>query len=300
MLIHKGGPVSNVSPFVIQLTFHGDLDFFLKNSAAGLIERNLKEKTSIKDVIESCGVPHPEVDLILVDGQPVGFGHVVSKSSKVDIYPVSWDRDTFVTENRLQTIKTARFVADVHLGKLVRNLRLLGFDVTYDPTAEDRELIRLARADDPETIGSSEPSSQVKPRQGISPSEAQACGVHSRALLTRDRRLLMHAVVSHGYYLRSQDPIEQTLEVLRRFQLSSSLAPFTRCLRCNTLVEAVRKAEIIDQLEPLTKIYYEQFRRCPSCGQIYWPGSHFKKLEARIAHLRQRLIFGLCNSPKSA
>lgn len=300
MLIRRRGPLSNVSLFVVQLTFHGDLDFFLKNSAARQIERQLTERTSVKDLIESCGVPHPEVDLILVDGQPVDFGHVVSKSSQVDVYPVSWNRDTFLTENRLQIVKAARFAADVHLGKLVRNLRLLGFDVAYDPTAEDRELIRLARADNPETIGPSEPSSLVKPRQGMSPSDSQASGVHSRALLTRDRRLLMHAVVSQGYYLRSQDPIEQTLEVLRRFQLSSSLAPFTRCLRCNALVEAVEKAEIVDQLEPLTKIYYEQFRRCPSCGQIYWPGSHFKKLEARIAHLRQRLIFGLCNSPKPA
>jgi len=268
MLTRTRGCPSNVSPFIVRLTFYGDLDFFLKSGAARLIERCLKEKTSIKDVIESCGVPHPEVDLILVDRRPVDFAHIVSKPSKVDVYPVSWHRDTFFTENRLQVLKIEKFMADVHLGKLVRNLRLLGIDIAYDRAVEDRQLLELAQ-------------------------------VGSRALLTRDRRLLMHAVVGHGYYLRSQDPIEQTLEVLRRFQLSSALAPFTRCLRCNTLVKAVEKAEIIHELEPLTKIYYEQFRRCPSCGQIYWPGSHFKKLEARIAHFRQRLIFGLRNSPKS-
>ena len=268
MLTRTRGCPSNVSPFIVRLTFYGDLDFFLKSGGARLIERCLKEKTSIKDVIESCGVPHPEVDLILVDGKPVDFAHIVSKPSKVDVYPVRWHRDTFFTENHLQVLKIQKFMADVHLGKLVRNLRLLGIDIAYDRAAEDRQLLKLAQ-------------------------------VASRALLTRDRRLLMHAVAGHGYYLRSQDPIEQTLEVLRRFQLSSALAPFTRCLRCNTLVKAVEKAEIIHELEPLTKIYYEQFRRCPSCGQIYWPGSHFKKLEARIAHFRQRLIFGLRNSPKS-
>jgi uncharacterized protein len=268
MLTRTPGSPSNVSLFIVRLTFYGDLDFFLKSAAATLIERHLKEKTSIKDVIESCGVPHPEVDLILVDDQPVNFAHVVSKPSKVNVYPVSWHRDTFFTENRLQVSKVEKFVSDVRLGKLVRNLRLLGVDIAYDRVVEDRQLLELAQAG-------------------------------SRALLTRDRRLLMHAVVGDGYYLRSQDPIEQTLEVLRRFQLSSALAPFTRCLRCNTLVEAVEKAEIIHELEPLTKIYYEQFRRCPGCGQIYWPGSHFKKLEARIAHFRQRLIFGLRNSPKS-
>lgn len=259
---------SNVSPFIVHLTFYGDLDFFLKSANVRSIERYLKERTSIKDVIESCGIPHPEVDLILVDSQPVGFDHVISKMSKVSIYPVSWHRDTFFADDRLQVLKIKRFVADVHLGKLTRNLRLLGLDISYDPTIEDPQLLKLAQVGD-------------------------------RTLLTRDRRLLMHAVVSHGYYLRSQEPIEQTIEVLRRFHLSPALAPFTRCLRCNTLVEAIEKTEIIHELEPLTKIYYEQFRRCPGCGQIYWPGSHFKKLEARIAHLRQRLIFGLRNPPKS-
>ena len=253
----RGSP-GNVSQFIVRLTFHGDLDFFLKSGAATLIERDLKEKTSIKDVIESCGVPHPEVDLILVDNQPVDFAHVVSKPSKVDIYPVNWRRDTFLTNNRLQVLKIEQFVADVHLGKLVRNLRLLGIDIAYDRAVEDRQLLELAQ-------------------------------VGSRALLTRDRRLLMHAVVDHAYYLRSQDPIEQTLEVLLRFQLSSALAPFTRCLRCNTLVEAVEKAEIIHRLEPLTKIYYEQFRRCRHCGQVYWSGSHFDKLRARVEEVRATL-----------
>jgi hypothetical protein len=78
------------------------------------------------------------------------------------------------------------------------------------------------------------------------------------------------------------------MEVLRRFDLFTSLAPFTRCLRCNEPLEPVEKAKIIDRLEPLTKIYYEQFRRCSGCGQLYWPGSHFKKLEARVSKLRQQ------------
>src|SRR5438105_9668032 len=199
----------DVNPFTVRLDLHGDLDFFLRTEALGQrIERSLSEKTSVKDVIESCGVPHPEVDLVLVDGQPVDFDHVVNKTSKVDVYSVSWHRDTFFAENRLQVPKIKKLVADVHLGNLVRNLRLLGIDIAYDRAVEDRQLLELAQ-------------------------------VGSRALLTRDRRLLMHAVVDCGYYLRSRDPIEQTLEVLRRFQLSSVLAPFTRCLRCNTLVQAV-------------------------------------------------------------
>ena len=113
--------------------------------------------------------------------------------------------------------------------------------------------------------------------------------IDNRALLTRDRRLLMHGIVRHGYYLRSQKPLEQTIEVLRRFDLFLAFAPFTRCLHCNALLEPVEKGEIIEELEPLTKIYYEQFRRCTGCGQIYWPGSHFDKLLARIEEIRASL-----------
>jgi len=99
----------------------------------------------------------------------------------------------------------------------------------------------------------------------------------------------MHAVLRHGYYLRSQDPLEQALEVMRRFDLQSVVAPFTRCLRCNSSLEPAEKEKVIGQLEPLTKIYYEQFRRCSGCGQIYWSGSHFAKLQKRIEAIRLRL-----------
>ena len=244
-----------MNPFTVRLKFHGDLPLFLKSKNA-IVERQFREKTSIKDVIESCGIPHPEVDLILVDRQAVDFAHVVERDTEVGVYPIN--TRILLPENRLQTIHIKKFIADGHLGKLVRDLRLLGFDIVYDPAAEDRQLLGAMKSEE-------------------------------RALLTRDRRLLMHAIVQHGYYLRSQNPLEQTIEVLRRFDLSSALAPFTRCLHCNALLEQVEKSEVIEQLEPLTKIYYEQFRRCTGCGQIYWPGSHFDKLLARIEGIRATL-----------
>jgi uncharacterized protein with PIN domain len=243
--------------FTIRLTFHGDLSFFLKSKAAS-VERQLSERTSIKDVIEACGVPHTEVDLILVDSEPVDFAAILTQDVGVDVYPPNETRSPLFPEDRLQVRDIEKFVADGHLGKLVRDLRLLGIDVACDPVAEDRQLVRTA-------------------------------GEEDRALLTRDRRLLMHAAVRHGYYLRSQDPLEQTVEVLRRFDLGSTLAPFSRCLRCNALLEPANKAEVFDQLEPLTRIYYEQFRRCGGCGQVYWSGSHFDKLRARVEEVRAAL-----------
>jgi uncharacterized protein len=247
--------------FTVRLNFHSDLGFFLRRRSAQLtIERQLGERTSVKDVVESCGVPHPEVDLILVGDQPVDFAYVLDRDAAIDIYPVG-SEVTFFPDNRLQAKEIKKFVADGHLGKLIRDLRLLGIDVLYDSVAEDRQLLELAGAED-------------------------------RALLTRDRRLLMHAIVRHGYYLRSQDPLEQTIEVLRRFQLPT-LAPFARCLRCNAALKSVQKADVIERLEPLTKIYYEQFRQCTGCGQVYWPGSHFEKLETRIQEITQRFAFSV-------
>jgi uncharacterized protein with PIN domain len=247
-----------VKPFTVRLRFYGDLNIFLGSKAGdAVIERRLAEKTSIKDVIESCGVPHPEVDLILVDEQTVGFDHTLANDAKVEIFSIQ-SRGTVRTDKRLQTIEVSSFVADGHLGGLTRNLRLLGFDVAYSQNADDRQLL------------------EVMARE-------------NRALLTCDRRLLMHAIVQHGYCPRSQNPDEQTVEIIRRFNLAELIAPFTRCVRCNTPLEEAAKADIIDKLEPLTKIYYNQFRRCPGCKKIYWSGSHFPKLQTRIEEIRSRV-----------
>jgi len=246
-----------VKQFTVRLHFHGDLNVFLRSKAGDIIERRLAEKTSIKDIVESCGVPHPEVDLILVNEQPVDFNYTLAENAEVEVFSVQ-NRGTVQTDKRLQTIGISWFVADGHLGGLARNLRLLGFDVAYRPEADDRQLLEVMTHE-------------------------------NRALLTRDRRLLMHAIVQHGYYPRSQDPAEQTSEVVRRFDLLEVITPFTRCMRCNAPLEEAAKAEIMDKLEPLTKIYYNQFRRCPDCEQIYWSGSHFVKLQRRIEEIRSRI-----------
>src|SRR5207237_9153136 len=149
-----------MSPFSIRLTFHGDLPFFL-GSKASTVERQLSEKTSVKDVIEACGVPHTEVDLIIVNGVPVDFACVVDRESSIEVYPVGTREITPFAENRLQLTEIRSFVADGHLGKLVRDLRLLGVDVVYDHAAKDQHLVQIASRDNP-------------------------------AVLTPDRRLLVH------------------------------------------------------------------------------------------------------------
>jgi uncharacterized protein with PIN domain len=243
--------------FPVVIAFHGDLGFFLKRQERSvqppsIVTRILNRKTSVKDVIEACGVPHPEVDLILAGGEPVDFSTHVETATKLVVCPVS-DDGPFPSA-RLQARNVRAFVADGHLGKLVRDLRLLGIDVSYRPEADDRELLATAVRE-------------------------------NRALLTRDRPLLMHRILSSGYYPRSQFSLEQTIEVVRRFGLAQALAPFTRCLRCNGKLAVTSKNAVIDHLEPLTRLYYDDFQQCLNCGQTYWRGSHLQKLEKRVKTL---------------
>jgi hypothetical protein len=248
------------SEFPVQLHFHESLRFFLKDKSNRWLGKTLREKASVKDVIESCGLPHPEVDLILVENRPVDFSFLVRREVDIEIFGVSDFPDRFL-QARLQRRSIERFVADGHLGKLARILRLCGIDVNYERDTNDRDLLNISTGEE-------------------------------RALLTRDRRLLMHAIVRDGYYLRSQNPDEQALEVVRRFQLLEAITPFARCLNCNSLLAHVGKNEIESELEPLTKIYYHEFRHCPGCGKIYWAGSHFPKLQARVAALKELLAAG--------
>ena len=247
----------SANSFTVRFRFHGDLSFFLRREdRAEPIRKILREKTSVKDAIESCGVPHPEVDLICCDGQPVSFEHCLVTDAIVDVHGVVGSPAK--PGEGLQQRRVTKFVADGHLGKLTRDLRLQGFDVLYSPDASDSSLAASSCSDD-------------------------------RALLTRDRRLLMHKIVRQGYCPRSHDPDEQIIEVMRRFDLAELVAPYRRCVQCNGLLLKVSKAEVFDQLEPLTKIYYEDFRRCSQCGKIYWPGSHFGKLETRLEKIRDQL-----------
>lgn len=246
------GPAGDGSAFAVTLHFDADLASFLPRRSSTLT-RLLSEKTSVKDVIESCGVPHTEVHAITVDGEDVGFAHQLS--SEVEVWVRGRPNRDSPNEQSLQRTRLTRFVADGHLGKLARDLRLLGFDVTYTPHADDATLVRISADEE-------------------------------RALLTRDRRLLMHRAVRDGYCLRSTNPDEQVVEVLRRFDIAAMIAPYTRCIACNGVIESVAKTEIVDQLEPLTRIHYEEFRRCPKCGKIYWSGSHFGQLQTRLAMIR--------------
>ena len=147
-----------------------------------------------------------------------------------------------------------RFLIDNHLGRLAAYLRMLGFDCLYQNDYEDDQMAGILETD-------------------------------PRFLLTRDRRLLMRKTVLYGYCPRSLEPMTQLREVVRHFALEPLVRPFQRCLRCNALLETVEKSAVLDQLEPKTKLYYNEFARCPACKQVYWKGSHFERMQALVARI---------------
>ena len=240
----------------VRLRFYEELnDFLPPHRRKTEFERDLPEPTTTKDLIEGCRVPHTEVDLILVNGEPVTFDHLIEDGDRVSIYPVFESLD-ISGSTRLQErpLRNPRFVVDVNLGKLARYLRMAGFDTVYRNDAPDDELIGLMLEED-------------------------------RALLTRDRPLLMRSAVKKGYLVRSDHAADQLEEVLNRFDLKKMVRPYTRCMHCNAGLTPVDKSEIIDRLKPLTKRHYDTFSQCTGCGKLYWKGSHRDRLHPKVQSL---------------
>jgi uncharacterized protein with PIN domain len=202
----------------------------------------------VKDLVEGLGVPHTEIDLILVNGRSVDFGYHLDDGDRVSVYPVFEALDiSLATLVRPRPLREIRFIADVHLGRLAAYLRLGGFDTLYRNDWDDSDL-------------------------------AEVSAQEHRVLLTRDRGLLMRAVVTHGYLVRGTHPRAQLAEVIERFDLRGSLLPLTRCSICNSLVERVAKQEVVETLPARTAQHYEDFWRCVGCGRLYWRGAHYRSL----------------------
>jgi uncharacterized protein with PIN domain len=229
--------------------FYEELNDFLPE---GLRKRafphNFKGSPSIKDTIESLGVPHTEVDLILINGISVTFSHRLHPGDAVSVYPVFETLDiTGLTALRPKPLRTPAFVLDVHLGRLAGYLRILGFDTLYRNDYDDPEIVRISRAE-------------------------------RRTILTRDLGILKTGAVTRGYWLRSQHPREQLREVVDRFELHRSAVPLSRCPVCNGILKRVSKESVQSVLPTKTRLLYSEFSQCPNCRKVYWKGSHYEEL----------------------
>lgn len=207
---------------------------------------------SVKDSIEAIGVPHTEVDLILVDGDSVAFNRQLTGGERVAVYPVFERFDIApVTRLRPKPLRTLRFILDVHLGKLARSLRLLGFDSYYRNDLEDREIVRLSQS-------------------------------QKRIILTRDRGILKYNEVTHGYWVRNTDPVKQLTEICSAFDLPGACQPFTRCMRCNGLLCNLSAEEARGRVPVKVVEDFQEFSNCRDCNRVYWRGSHYEWLLQRV------------------
>ena len=237
----------------ITIRFYAELNDFLPERLRQVaFSHEMPGTGAVKDVIESLGVPHTEVDLILVNGVPVGFSHPVRDGDVVSVYPVFESFDIAgVSKVRPEPLREIRFVADCHLGRLAAYLRMVGFDTLYQNDCPDKTLAEISERE-------------------------------HRILLTRDRGLLKRSMVTHGYYVRSQAPRAQLEEVSARFHLAGKMRPFSRCMACNALLHQATKEEVYERLPERIREEFSEFSACPSCGRVYWRGSHYDRMRRLV------------------
>ncbi|MEW8026488.1 MAG: Mut7-C RNAse domain-containing protein [Candidatus Thiodiazotropha sp.] len=240
----------------VSLRFYEELNDFLPQALRKrCFTYSFDLQLSIKHLIENLGVPHTEVEVILVNGESVDFTYAVQPDDCISIYPVFESMDiTPLLRLRSQALRSLRFVADAHLGKLARYLRLLGFDCLFFNDVGDRNLV------------------SISVEQG-------------RVLLTRDRDLLMHRLITHGCFIHATEPRQQLVELVQRLQLEGMYNPFTRCMECNGQIVKAEKSHIEDQLPDRVLRHYNDFWRCDECGRIYWKGSHYREMQTFIDFL---------------
>jgi len=219
------------------------------------LEARFFVSASVKDMIESFGVPHSEVELVVINGESSEFSRLVRDGDRVAVYPVFESVD-ITTELRVRpkALREPKFVLDVHLGRLAAYMRMLGLDAEYRNSATDPELVRI----------SSE---------------------QHRILLTRDRGLLKHSAVTHGYWLRETDSRRQAAEVVRRFDLVRLFQPFTRCMACNALLQEVDVETVRERVPAPVAERHSDFRECPACRRVYWQGSHWARMRRWIEEM---------------
>ncbi len=256
--------VGDFGASVVRFVLHGDLlgltnPPFRNAAQDGVVDYPLNRRTSLKDALEAIGPPHTEVEALRVDGREVGFGHMLEGGQNIKVIPPEPPVD-FTEPTRLKPWAPGRpaFLADVNVGGLATQLRVLGFDTIYDNTLKDAEAAAIADAE-------------------------------RRIVLTRDRALLKRNKVVWGRLVRSQDTEEQLVETLTFYGLKPPYATFTRCVRCNDRLVPVAKEAVLHRLEPKTKKYYEEFKMCPSCERIYWAGSHHERLSERVQRLSKQI-----------
>lgn len=235
-------------------TFYGSLNDFLPRKQRNQpLVRTFDWRGSVKDMVESINVPHPEVTALVVNGEAVDFDYIVAPDDNVQVYPVDVLPDMPYIPLRPALTHKPRFILDTHLGRLAAYLRMAGFDTLYRNDYPDDELAQVAYDEE-------------------------------RVLLTRDIGLLKRSLVTHGYFVRELSPLGRLIEIVRRYELADHIGKVMmgRCARCNGTLAQVEKDSVLTLLSDRTASHYDTFYQCQSCEQVYWKGSHYERTESLI------------------
>ncbi len=229
--------------------FYGELgDFLAPARRQAAFASRCAQAATAKHMIEALGVPHTEVEMVLINGEASRFERLLADGDRVAVYPRF---ATLEVPPQLRPAMPRRFVADAHLGGLARLLRMAGFDTLYDNHYNDDQIEAIAHDD-------------------------------GRLVLTRDRELLKRRSVVHGRYVHALRPALQLVEVVDRLGLAASAAPFSRCLHCNAPLRDVDKAAVLEQLPASVRLLHDAFRTCDVCHRVYWKGSHWRRMSALL------------------
>jgi uncharacterized protein with PIN domain len=262
---HNAGRGSDpdAAPVVAEFRFYEELnDFLVPEHRRRAFEARCARAATVKHMIEALGVPHTEVELVLVNGESVGFDRPLYHGDRVSVYPRFETFDvTPLLRVRDTPLRVSRFIADAHLGGLARLLRLTGFDTLYDNHFDDAEIVAIAV------------------REG-------------RIVLTRDRELLKRRELTHGCFVHALKPERQAAEIFARLDLARSARPFALCLECNAPLRPIDKAEVAHRLPADVCARHTRFATCDRCQRVFWEGSHWQRMRA----VADRLLAG--DSPR--
>ncbi len=204
-------------------------------------------------MIEALGVPHTEVELVLVNGESVTFERCLLPIDRVAVYS-RFEALDVAPEMRVREhpLRDTRFVADAHLGGLARLLRMAGFDTVYDNHFQDGEIAAIAVAE-------------------------------NRIVLSRDRELLKRKEITHGFYLHALKSDAPLREIIQRLDLAHCVHPFTRCLLCNAPLQELDTAQALPQEPAGVRRQHAHLRACEKCQRVYWEGAHWQRMNQRLS-----------------
>jgi uncharacterized protein with PIN domain len=243
------------------------ITIFLSEGLQALLRRGLKgeeiqyrlqRRASIKDIVESLGIPHTEIGAVRVGNRTTDFGFIPEPGQRIQVSEITPPCDvTRPSKLRPAPLPTVRFMVDVNVGRLAALLRLTGFDTAYSNSLDDRHIAELAHGE-------------------------------NRVVLTKGRALLKRSKIVFGRLVRAVLPEDQLTETLQFFGLAGPYSLFSRCLRCNRKLQPIAKEAIVHRLEPKTKKYFNTFKTCPDCNRIYWRGSHCDAMVTKLGSSRLR------------